>query len=246
MSLLTNLISAYTFEASGSMGTDASGNGNTLSLTGSVPQVAGNALPGTNAASWSDSGGVSPAGVLHGNFNYVTAATDFSGIVWVFPLTGTWNTTPYDMFVLGSMNAGTDQYGLFLKQSTKEFYFQVSAGGAGGPTVADGQGAVSFSTWYMVYFQWDFTSKKIGISRNNSTLVEVASGIGGNLFAGPTDWSIGSDGHGAGFTMDGRTDAIALWNRKLSAGEITTLYNGGLGLEYPFPSGRRRAAVIFG
>src|SRR5690242_17552324 len=129
MSLTSNLISAYTFENSGSMGADASGNGNNLTKTGSVPQAAGNASPGTNAASWSDGGGFSPQGTLHGNFNYIPAASDFSMVVWAYVLNGSWNTTPYDMFVVGSENAGTDQYGLHLSQSTKEFYFLVSGGG---------------------------------------------------------------------------------------------------------------------
>lgn len=243
MSLLTSLRSAYAFESSGSMGTDSSGNSNNLTLTGTVNQAAGNAVAGTNAAVWTDSGGLSPLGTLHGNFNYITASTDFTLTAWVYVVTGSWDTTPYDMFVVGSYNAGTDQYGLFLDQATKEFYFVVSGGGAGGVKSYDGGGAISFSTWYFVQCQWDYTSKNTGIRRGTGSLVETASAIT-DPYASPNDWCIGSNGHGAGFTMTGRTDAVNLWDRKLTGAEATSLYNSGLGLEYPFPLGHRRQGRV--
>lgn len=38
-------------------------------------------------------------------------------------------------------------------------------------------------------------------------------------------------------TFDGTVDEVGLWNRILSSSEVTSLYNGGAGLAYPFSTG---------
>ena len=34
--------------------------------------------------------------------------------------------------------------------------------------------------------------------------------------------------------LDGSVDELGLWNRVLTSGEMTNLWNGGAGLTYPF------------
>ena len=109
MSLLTNLVSAYTFETAAAPGLDFSGNGHHLTRTGTVSQPAGHSAPGTLASSWSD-GGVSAAqGVLSAAANVIPAATSWTISLWVNTITGNWQSTGYDPF-----NTNANQAGCFL------------------------------------------------------------------------------------------------------------------------------------
>jgi hypothetical protein len=68
----------------------------------------------------------------------------------------------------------------------------------------------------------------------------VASGVtaSGTLFTGTkkqtigTNWDVSISG-----VWIGMLDEIGYWNRELSGSEVTSLYNGGVGLQYPFSGG---------
>jgi hypothetical protein len=245
VSLLTNLVSSYTFEnasPAANIGLDSSGSAHHLTLTGSVPQAAGNAAPGTHGSSWSD-GGVSAAqGVLSAAVNVIPPATSFSISLWVNTITGNWQSTGYDPFAAGIQGGGSDQYYFQLNHTSLTWYFVVSGGGAGGTAALAGS-AITLGTWHHLVGQFDTGSKNTSIVIDNGAPVSVASGIIDPYQAAPRVFSIGSNGNGGGFPYDGTIDGLSLWNRLLAAGEIAQLWNGGAGLEYPFPGGRRRTGV---
>lgn len=84
-------------------------------------------------------------------------------------------------------------------------------------------------------------------------IVVVDDGVNGTLYkngavvAGPTTRAgLTSSGWGALFNLlsrsgpdqfsSGKIDEVGAWSRALSAAEVTQLYNGGIGLQYPFGS----------
>ena len=233
MGLTTSLTCTYTFENSGAMGTDDSGNGKTLTVNGSVPQAAGNAPPGTHASSWSNNGAnnMTRAAIYDGS-------TDFMIACWVYVTA----FQVFDLHITGQWQSGATQYQLVLDHTNKDFKMQGSVNGSSATTsVEDGQGAISLNTWYFVQGYYNRATQKLGVNRNNGTAVEAALASVINI-AQPL--TVGANGVGGGFPMSGRIDAREFYSRLLTANESTTLYAGGAGLEYPFPT-RRHGAGIF-
>lgn len=72
-------------------------------------------------------------------------------------------------------------------------------------------------------------SGKLYVNGSNvATLGRAGSLIGADGF------SLGGGNYGAGIAA--YIDEVGAWSRELSAAEVASLYNGGLGLAYPFPS----------
>lgn len=87
------------------------------------------------------------------------------------------------------------------------------------------------NTWYFIVATWDGTT--ISISKNNETPV-----TGSNSATVPAEsLRIGLRDDGI-FGLDTGTliDEFGIWDRVLTSGEITELYNSGIGLTYPFDS----------
>lgn len=56
----------------------------------------------------------------------------------------------------------------------------------------------------------------------------------GTFLAGNSGLSFGDAYYGANQGFDGKIDEIGIWTRVLTAGEMSYLYNGGVGRTYPF------------
>lgn len=50
-------------------------------------------------------------------------------------------------------------------------------------------------------------------------------------------FTIGGAFEGANRHMNGDIDEIGIWSRIITSGEVTSLYNSGAGLAYPFTGG---------
>lgn len=90
-------------------------------------------------------------------------------------------------------------------------------------------GTWSTNTWYHVVVTHAGATEQIFV---NGTLMSTDSGgtLGGN---GSNGINIGSGGGGGGgFTGD--VDEVGIWTRALTQTDVTQLYNGGIGLQYPF------------
>ncbi len=84
-------------------------------------------------------------------------------------------------------------------------------------------------TWYFIVAGYDATNDQLFISTNNGT-VDTASYAGGNTQT-TGNFKIGT---AFGAFMQGVIDETGFWKRLLTPTEITTLYNAGAGLSYPF------------
>jgi len=109
--------------------------------------------------------------------------------------------------------------------------FSVSAAGTSTITTQDWSGTATTATWYFVVAWHDAANNQIGISVNNGSAETTAHSTG--VFQGTGTFAIGAeDGSGGNAPYDGLIEQVAFWNRVLTSGERTTLYNSGAGLAY--------------
>lgn len=163
------------------------------------------------------------------NASLQTGDTDFTVALWVnIDAIGATRTA------IAKSDAGVANQEYFLRYvtGTNRFVFtiQESGGTAKGVSAAT-LGAPSTGTWYFLVAWYDSTNDTINISGNNGS-ADQTTGVNppgattgtfrlGLLQAGTQAW-------------DGKIDAVGFWKRILTSDERTTLYRGGVGLEYPF------------
>jgi len=98
---------------------------------------------------------------------------------------------------------------------------------------ATGSSVLNDEGWYHVAMTW---------KRTGSIKVYVNGGLDGSAsssgnYANVQTENISINGNADGtyaLGKDGSIDEVAIWNRELSASEITSLYNSGDGKSYPF------------
>ena len=87
-------------------------------------------------------------------------------------------------------------------------------------------------TWYFLYAYHDASASEIGISINDGTVDSTTYGL--TPVSETASLNIGRWGYTGGFPyfLNGKLDEVAIWNRPLTAEEITWLYNSGSGRAY--------------
>lgn len=118
---------------------------------------------------------------------------------------------------------------------TPQLFFNVSANG----TTYPGGGPVSWSpisnTWYHVGVVYDSLNGTATYYVNGSQQGIMQTGLPNSVWNSTSAFDLGSSEQTNVDTfLDGSMDEWGIWNRQLSAGEISQLYNGGIGLSYPF------------
>lgn len=223
----TSLVSVWALNEASGNATDSFGS-NTLTDTNTVARVAGKV---SNCGDFEDA-----------NTEYFTVAdntslsmghVDMTLTYWVqFESLG----TNRDCVSKWGGSASTQEYlsGYVSSSNRLRFLVNNTAGTTNTSVLANTFGAVSTGTWYFVVCYHDDTVGEIAISVNNGAF-DTASTSGG-IRDSTTNFQLGAR-PGPSTYHDGLIDEVTLWKRKLTAGEITTLYNGGAGLAYPWASG---------
>ncbi len=125
-------------------------------------------------------------------------------------------------------NAGAREYRLYYSTAMTNFVLTTSVAGTVGVEVAASNfGAPSLSTWYFVACGSDAVNDNIWISVNNGTANTLAN-VGGT-FDSTAPFYMGQQADAASLPFDGQIDEMGFWKKKLSAAELTGLYNGGAG-----------------
>jgi hypothetical protein len=91
--------------------------------------------------------------------------------------------------------------------------------------IANNFGQPALATWHFVACWHDSVANLIGISVNGGTANTTANALG--VAAGAAGFQLGN--YAANF-WDGRIDEFGVWKRVLTPAELTTLYNGGAGV----------------
>lgn len=223
MALTDNLVSYYKFDASNSNDSVGSNNGTDTTITYSSGNGKINNGAGFN--------GVASKISLGNSTTLTPGAITIAAWINLTSLTGAPQICSRDYADSGNANTRNYQFRVF--SSKIEFIpFNASTNGdvAGATTLSTG-------TWYYAVATWDGTTEKVYLNGaedgSNAFSGTLRSGGTSNTFIGC------AQNGGAGLNSDffsGAIDEVAIWSRALSAAEITSLYNSGAGLQYPFTS----------
>jgi len=96
-------------------------------------------------------------------------------------------------------------------------------------------GATSLTTgvWYFAVYTWDGTNINLYLNASTDTSAVAKSGT---MKTSSDLVSIGRSSVVSASYFDGQIDEVGIWNKALTAAEVTELYNGGAVLPYPFTS----------
>ena len=123
-----------------------------------------------------------------------------------------------------------------------EWFLQINPTGGPGSTpcyefgtfdgsfhVVDSTVEVSVGVWQFVYGALDFSGHNMFCSTNNANQGTLSTP--GGITNGANQVNLGTDNAYASF-LNGRVDAVGMWQRILLSAEVTALYNGGSGIRY--------------
>lgn len=220
MSLLTNLLVAYTCEeASGNL-IDVHTNGVDLTATNSPGTATGKVGNGRDLESGS--------------------SQQFSSTNSIFDLTGNQSYSlwykPESLSATQSLigkntNSGNQRSTLLFYDATANRpTWRVSSDGSA--TVAAVWGSdLSVGTWYHIVVKVDVDNNIIGIKINDGTW--VTNTYNTNVFSSTASFRVGASiALSLGNFTDGVVDEIYAWDKVLTDAECTRLYNSGNGLGY--------------
>lgn len=118
----------------------------------------------------------------------------------------------------------------FLTLSRGTGKYSMTIGSAGGQNELQFSASLSNATYYMFTATYDGTTFKIYL--NGAFVTSVAATYTTNA----SNLEFGTSASLAQF-LTGDMDEVGFWSRALTVAEVTKLYNGGLGLSYPFATG---------
>ena len=227
-SLLTSLVGYWKLDEVSGTRVDSSGNSNDLTDVNTVTQASGKV---GNAGQFTQAN--SERLTKADNASLSMADIDFTVTCWVYAdsLPGTSN----GIVCKADPGLVACAYSINFNPTGNYIRFEVGSADNTFDTIsATDFGAISTATWYFVCAQHDSVNNTISISINNGTVTSKAYSAGS--YNDTSTFTIGSwsDPASSSNHWDGRIDEVGIWKRKLSASEITTLYNSGSGKTYPF------------
>ena len=181
----------------------------------------------------------------HGsNSDFVCGDIDVTWACWV-----QLESKTSDMVVFAKLDrAEAFPYVCKYVSSSDRFVFTANTGGATTVT-ANNFGSPSTVTWYYIVVWHDSVANTINIRVNNGTADSASFSAGLNdTFQSSTPFGIGAQFifQSGEVTWDGLIDEFGFWKgRCLSGAELTTLYNGGAGLAYPFSAGSGTTITVY-
>lgn len=215
MALDTNIANVYTFDASD--GTDSVG-GKTLansSVTFGTGKLGAKCATFNGSAKFETSVNIGITGTTARTMNFWVKYTSTSGD---------------GMVTFGTTGTGN---GFSALAVSNQLYF-----GGESADVGPSGAALNDGNWHMCTITYDGTTIRLYTDGTaGSTGTPTLNTAAAHLFVGERN-----DGSSK-FTGD--IDEVYLWTRALSAAEVTSLYNGGAGLQYPFTTSINSGFLMF-
>jgi len=204
----TGLVAAYSFDAgSGTTLADSSGNNNSGTLTNATWAGAGNGKVG-NALSFN--GTNASVSIPDSNSLDLTSGMTIEG--WVKP-----NTVTGFHTVIAKETSGNIVYGLYAGSDTNKPQSQVTVGQ---PRLVDAPSAIPTGSWSHLAATYDGTTERLYV--NGTQVASLA--ISGTISTSTGAFKIGGNAIW-GEWFNGLIDEVRVYNRALSASEITTDMN---------------------
>ena len=175
----------------------------------------------------------------HTIFSFTNTSTDGTFNFWIKP------DADQNNFIMGNQQDGTSQgdwyfqlltvFGVIRYQITKTGDVQVNLDSDVEPTAG---------AWNMITGLWGTGGMKLWVNGSEQTASDASSQIPTGK-SGQTTWGLGHPIGNQDY-YDGKFDEVGIWNKRLTQSEITSLYNSGNGLAYPFSTsaGFNQAHII--
>jgi len=221
--LLDGLVSWWELEESSSTRVDSHGSTNLtdVNTVGSATGKIGTAAHFTGANNEELTNTAAPSGMWGGDKDWTISC-------WAYHDSTTFQVL---MCLDGTLTSSslTLDWMLYLVASKYRFY---TSDGGFDYVEATTFGNISTATWNHIVAWHDSAAGSINICINDGA-TDTNSSIGTPTHkAGHDDIRLGRYGNSTS-TMNGRIDEAAIWDRLLTADEITELYNSGDGIGYP-------------
>lgn len=223
MALTTNLVAYYKLDESSGDAADSSGGGFTLTNVGTCGFAAGlinNAADGGSANTTKRFEIANNLGITGGDITIsawinITTAPASGALQRIFQQNDSTNDIEY--YAIYKNNGGTLQ-----------LFFERALNGVADNSFTSNQD-LGTGTWKHIVLTYDGTQVEGFL--NATSLGTVASvGVG----VGDTDNFAIMGAVGGTQNLKGLEDEVGVWSRELTGAEITSLYNAGAGLAYPF------------
>lgn len=223
MALTDNLVAYYKFdENTGTSVADASGNVGAGTLTNSPTWTTGIINSGLNFASNQYVQGPSDAALQ------ITG--DISISFWVYKT----EFTNYGYPINKSAGDYTSEYAVRIDNTTGTIKF-FRGNGVNNEDVIASTSNCPLNAWAHIVATSASLAAKIYL---NGTLVSSAHTLTVTPTTSTTYYAFGAKNKPATtYYLDGKMDELGIWSRALTSTEVTSLYNGGAGLAYPFSAG---------
>jgi hypothetical protein len=223
--LLTDLVSFWALdEASGATRADSHGS-NDLTDNNTVGQGTGNVY--ANAADFDRS-----SSEYLDIADAAQSGLDITGDMTILAWVNAESLTDYDTILSKWRNTGNDRAFVLSRYTAAGYWsFDLSSDGAN-RTQLTLSNSPSTSTWYLIAAWHDGTANEMGMSINNGTPQTKAHT--GGIFNSSQPFYVGTSFYNTAFLYcwDGLIGPVSIYNRVLTASEITSLYNSGNGLKY--------------
>lgn len=149
-----------------------------------------------------------------------------------------------DGFFILLGDAGTDSRYQISYDTTPQMIYWRSLPGVGG--IAEVYGvALDTTTWHHLVLTYNSGTTAF---KGYYDGVEVISttGSGNGSIGISSEFTVGGSPSIGGQYVESYMDEIGVWSRDLTGAEVTTLYNGGAGLTYPFILGPANVKTVDG
>lgn len=217
----------YKLDESSGNAADATGNGYTLTNNGTTTYTTGKINNGGDFGASNSTKSFSIDSATPLGLTTTDISTAFSVACWMNQTTSV--ATVYPLTILCKNGSSRNTFGLVMNNTSIEFfvhdgsYNQYSTGS----TCSNG-------TWFHYAVTYDGTNFKCYVNgslvltqtRAMSTFVDAATG-GFGLGAFRSNSSSSA-------YWSGLIDEVGVWKSTLSGSDISSLYNGGTGIQYPF------------
>jgi hypothetical protein len=114
--------------------------------------------------------------------------------------------------------------------TTEATKIRAAIGNGTSSVVADGVTTVTGGAWFHAVITFDGSYLRLYINGTQDGSFPYAVPIG---YIAGSDFEVGGRDGGAA-PLTGSVDEVGYWNRALTTGEITSLYNSGTGITHPF------------
>ena len=206
MALTDNIYAYYKLDESSGNALDATGNGHTLTNGGVTCNV-------TAVINTGFSGAGGGGKWIQGAYKTSNVGSSISVSFWVK------YTDSNTQYVLQTDSGGYG-FGIGLQSNTVHVYCG-----------KDWNTGVSVSNGTWTFIVVTFSGGNVSVYKNNAAAVTNGS----NTIPDGNNWTFENhSSSGQNYYLNGTLDEIGVWSRAISSGEVTSLYNSGSGLQYPF------------